>query len=203
MLEKFKIIDVTRELDEQLPIYADDQYRDPHFLVETWCTVDTQGYWVSQLSLGTQTGTHIDAPAHFKAGGETLDMLPVRQLMGRYFLIDLNRIVPGQSIGDLLTGFSGEGILFLQSSGAAEISMAQLEQLCSLAAKVWVLVGTVEVRDKQPLHFHSHIAERGIFLVEDLDPNAAQYIKPGGELIALPLRLNGLSGSPCRVLVLQ
>ena len=203
MLEKLKIIDLTRVLDEYLPVYADDQYQDPDYVTETWCTVETQGYWVSKLSLGTQTGTHIDAPAHFKAGGETLDTLPVQQLLGRYFLIDLNRIVPNRSIGDLLKDFSNEKILFLQSSGEAEISAVQLEQLCSLTAKVWVLVGTVEVRDKRPLYFHRHIAERGVFLIEDLDSDAAQTVEPGGELIALPLRLSGLSGSPCRVLVLQ
>jgi len=124
MLEKLKIIDLTRVLDEYLPVYADDQYQDPDYVTETWCTVETQGYWVSKLSLGTQTGTHIDAPAHFKAGGETLDTLPVQRLMGPYFLIDLDRIVPNRSIGDLLKDFSSEGILFLQSSGEAEISMA-------------------------------------------------------------------------------
>ncbi|NJN45224.1 MAG: hypothetical protein HC808_00530 [Candidatus Competibacteraceae bacterium] len=203
MLEKSKIIDLTRVLDEHLPVYADGQYRDPDFIAETWCTVVTQGYWVSKLSLGTQTGTHIDAPAHFKAGGDTLDALPVEQLIGRYFLIDLDRIVPEQSLENLLTDFSNETMLFLQSSGEAQITVAQLEQLCTLAAAVWVVVGAVVVRDEQPLYFHRHIAERGVFLIEDLDQDAAQTVKPGGELIALPLRLNGLSGSPCRVLVLQ
>jgi len=66
-----------------------------------------------------------------------------------------------------------------------------------------VLVGTVEILNEQPLYFHRYIAERGVFLVEDLDLDAAQTVKPGGELIALPLRLSGLGGSPCRVLVLQ
>ena len=57
-----ELIDIARSL-EDLHIYTNDNYSDPPLRVETWCTVQEQGFWVSCLSMGTHTGTHIDAPA--------------------------------------------------------------------------------------------------------------------------------------------
>jgi len=209
MLERVHVVDLTRTIDHNLEIYADGAYRDPDFGVETWCTVESQGYWVSKLSLGTQTGTHIDAPAHFKSGGATLESLPAKYLLGPYFLIDLDRIHDSRQFEDVMEGYSGQLILLLTptpgrtSHSVAELTLTQFHRLCALGAKVWAVVGSVHVQGEDPLYFHVQLAEQGIFLVEDLDQEAASEVRPGGELIALPLRLTGVSGSPCRVLVLQ
>ena len=209
MLEYDRVIDLTWTIDRNLEIYADGAYRDPDFRVETWCTVESQGYWVSKLNLGTQTGTHIDAPAHFKIDGATLESLPVEHLLGPYFLIDLDHIHDTSQFEDVIQDYSGQLILLLlstpskASNGVAELTPAQFNRLCALDAKVWAVAGSVHVWGKDPLFFHVQLAEQGIFLIEDLDQKAASEVRPGGELIALPLKLTGVSGSPCRVLVLQ
>ena len=56
-----EFINITKVLDENLPIYAEVNYSDPPLKVETWCTIPDQGFRVCRFSLGTQTGTHIDA----------------------------------------------------------------------------------------------------------------------------------------------
>ena len=71
-----EIIDLTRKLDESLSIYSGGGYSDPPLQVEAWCTIAEQGFKVSRLSMGTQTGTHIDAPAHFSPLGETSRLAP-------------------------------------------------------------------------------------------------------------------------------
>jgi kynurenine formamidase len=45
------------------------------------------------------------------------------------------------------------------------------------------------------------LAESGRYLVEDIDPAASGKVIPGGELLIFPLRLENVSGSPCRVAV--
>jgi arylformamidase len=77
--DMLEIIDLTKSLDENLFIYTSGNYSDPHLQIEVWCTVQEQGYKVSRLSMGTQTGTHIDAPVHFIAGGATLEALPCKR----------------------------------------------------------------------------------------------------------------------------
>src|SRR5262245_9524275 len=44
---------------------------------------------VSLLSLGSHTGTHVDAPAHFVPGGATVDALPWAALVGPALVVEL------------------------------------------------------------------------------------------------------------------
>jgi kynurenine formamidase len=198
-----RTIDLTRPLDRNLEIYSEGEYSDPPLQVETWCTIREQGYWVARVCLGTQTGTHIDAPAHFYEAGETLEQLPVEQLMGRFFRLPLDAQVEIASLHELLRGYEGEPILFLACrSGHTELTAPALETLCALPARVWVLHGAINVRDQPPLHFHRRIAQKQKYLVEDLDVDAAGQVDRGGTLMALPLNLLGVSGAPCRVVAI-
>jgi kynurenine formamidase len=155
------------------------------------------------LSLGTQTGTHIDAPGHFLKDAPTLDAIPPENLIGRYVLIDLPSEVNTEGIRASLERFSGQTIAFLRTpeNGASRISREGLDILLSLPAAVFVLSGEIEVAGAQPFEFHRLIARAGKFLVEDLDQKAARAVPREGEIFALPLRLVGTSGSPCRVMV--
>lgn len=199
-----EVLDLTRVLDEHLTIYTSGSYSDPPLQVETWCTVEQQGYAVARLRMGTQTGTHIDAPAHFVSGGTTLEALPVQALMGRYLWVDLAHLRPPE-LDALSRGHTAESMLFLASPEAAraEISDEVLDFLLALPCMVWISSGEVRVSGHDGLYFHRALAEAGRYLVEDVDEQAARRVRPGGELIALPLRLSGVSGSPCRVVVMQ
>ena len=44
---------------------------------------------VTELSLPCHAGTHVDAPAHFVAGGTTVDHLPLESLLGPAVVLDL------------------------------------------------------------------------------------------------------------------
>lgn len=198
------LLDLTRVLDEHLPIYASGSYSDPPLQIQTWCTVEQQGYTVSRLSMGTQTGTHIDAPAHFAPNGATLEALPLQALMGPYLWVDLHQVTSAD-LSDLRSGYKGQSILFLTSSKPAmlEASEEVLSALLDLPCVVWVNVYEVRVIGRDPLYFHRALSAAGRYLIEDVDEAAAQLVTRGGEMIALPLRLTGVSGSPCRVVVVQ
>ncbi len=199
-----EILDLTKLLDEHLPIYASGSYSDPRLEVETWCTVEQQGYAVARLCMGTQTGTHIDAPAHFVPDGATLDTLPVQALIGRYFWVELAHVAQ-TGVSGLMSAYAGETILFLASAegASAEISEAVLRALLGLPCMVWVIVSEVRVSGHDALYFHQALAEARKYLVEDIEEAAARRVRRGGEMMALPLRLSGVSGSPCRVVVRQ
>ncbi len=198
------ILDLTKMLDERLPIYTSGSYSDPPLQIVPWCTVQEQGYAVSRLSMGTQTGTHIDAPAHFAPDGATLDALPIRALIGPYLWVDLCHVTQA-NLAALRSGYKGETSLFLTSSDPAKSQSTDevLSALLELPCAVWVTVYAVRVIGHDPLHFHQQLSAAGRYLIEDVDEVAASGVHPGGELFALPLRLTGVPGSPCRVIVVQ
>jgi arylformamidase len=197
---KTEVIDLTKVIDENLSIYAERGYSDPLFQMETWCTVPSQGYKVSRISLGTQTGTHIDAPAHFSINGATLEALPVDALIGKYLWLNLDTLVNDE---ENQFGYRNETLLFLTSKDTVEISQQIFDALLKLPCRVWVIVYGIRIAWQDKFHFNSALAEAGKYLVEDMDEAAAQHVRPGGEIIALPLRLKSVSGSPCRVVVRQ
>ena len=184
-------IDLTRPMDAHLPIYAEPGYADPPFAVHDWCAVEGQGYAVQRLDLGTQTGTHIDAPAHMVAGGATLEALSPGWLIGRYVTLRPGEVLPDR----------GEAVLlFLNASDGGEVSRPLFDAALALGFPVWVMAGSLRVRGEEPLFLHRALARAGVFLVEDLDAEAARPLPDRGEMIAAPLRLIGTSGAPCRVL---
>jgi kynurenine formamidase len=195
-----EIIDLTKVLDENLYIYSEETYSDPPLQIEPWCTVQSQGYKVSRVSLGTQCGTHIDAPSHFVEGGADLGALPVEALMGKYFLLDLDEIARN---GESKFGYWEEPILFLKSSGGIEIPEDVFNSLLALPCRVWVIVHDIRVSGRDIFCFNRALAEADKYLVENVDELAAMQVKSGGEMFALPLNVVSTSGAPCRVAVRQ
>lgn len=56
------------------------------------CSIPTDGYTVHALSLGTHTGTHVDAPFHFFAQGQKLHELPLERFVGRALVVDVRHL---------------------------------------------------------------------------------------------------------------
>ncbi|KAG5638444.1 hypothetical protein H0H81_012661 [Sphagnurus paluster] len=84
-MDPTSIVDLSHRLDSNVQIYPGD----PHYSCTPYTTVAKDGYSVHALSLGTHTGTHIDAPSHFFADGKPVDQIPLESLIGPLVVIDL------------------------------------------------------------------------------------------------------------------
>jgi len=193
-------IDLTRPMNAGMEIYSTGAYADPPFRAEPWCDLSEAGFAVWHLQMGTQTGTHIDAPSHFVQGAATLETLAPDDLVGPYFHVDVETLSETNS-RQVLAGYSSETILFLAASGGPEISQATANALLAIPCRVWVMAGSIRVRHPDKLFLHRAVAEAGKFLIEDLVEDAARIAPVPGEIIAMPLRLEGVSGSPIRIIV--
>ncbi|THU89764.1 putative cyclase [Dendrothele bispora CBS 962.96] len=82
------IVDLSHPLDpHNITIYPGD----PALTCCPSSTVEKDGYSVTSISLGSHSGTHIDAPSHFFASSQTIDKVPLDSLVGPALIIDLNR----------------------------------------------------------------------------------------------------------------
>jgi len=81
-------IDVSVALGPATPCYEGD----PVFRMEPvsrWIATEPKSYSLSRIEMGTHSGTHLDAPAHF-GGALGVDAAPVSLLMGPALLLDLS-----------------------------------------------------------------------------------------------------------------
>jgi kynurenine formamidase len=62
---------------------------DPKISVTSHNTVASIGYNITQISMATHQGTHLDAPYHFFDDGKTVDQIPLDRFYGPASLIDL------------------------------------------------------------------------------------------------------------------
>jgi arylformamidase len=202
-IERNTIIDLTKSLDTSFIPFSKGKYTDPPLEFSDWSSLQKEGFRVSRLLLGTQSGTHIDAPAHFLEEGAWLEALSTDQLMGKYFLVELPRIASATDVDRFLLGYQQEKIIFLRTpeDQISRLTRKALQKILSLPPAVLVLSGEIDIVDSEPFDFHRFLARTGKFLVEDLDQKAAHQVSGRGEIFAFPLRLIGVSGSPCRVIV--
>ena len=196
------IIDLTKPMDSLFVPFSSGLYSDPPLEISEWSTIQNEGFRVFRLSMGTQSGTHIDAPAHFLDDGAGLESLSPSEFIGDYFLLNLKGSVTLSDVAALLKSYNGEKIIFLKTpvNQCAEVSLEALQKILSLPPVLLALSGEVAVKGSAPFLFYRIIAEAAKFVVEDLDQNKTDGLPDTGELFVFPLRLIGVTGSPCRVL---
>jgi kynurenine formamidase len=73
-----KIVDLSLVIDHDTPIYPGDP--EPHLSVAT--TIEREGYNLHHVHIGSQTGSHVDAPYHFLESGQRIDEMDLRKFVG-------------------------------------------------------------------------------------------------------------------------
>jgi arylformamidase len=168
---------------------------------------------VSLLSLGAHTGTHMDAPAHFVAGGKGIDCMPLDASIGAARVIaitDRESIKPDELHRHHLR--RGERILFKTcnsdrcwdtDSFVEDFVFISAAAARYLAEKHVHLVGvdylSVGGFREDGIATHQALLQAGIWLIEGLN---LKKVRPGKvQLLCLPLKITGADGAPARAFV--
>jgi kynurenine formamidase len=84
-----RVVDLTWPLSADVPTFSGE----PTYKAEVLETIQANGYYLANVTVNEHTGTHVDAPAHFAAGGATVDQLPADQLVGPAAVVDVTPAV--------------------------------------------------------------------------------------------------------------
>jgi arylformamidase len=171
---------------------------------------------VSELRLGTHTGTHVDPPFHFIDGAHTADQLDLDVLVGPAFVADFRDSGPTINPDDLEAAKIPDGterLLFRTPNSAlwAEQPVRFPDSYTALTPEGarWCvdrqlrLVGTdflsIEQKGTPGHPTHVTLLQAGIVILEGLDLSG---VEPGGyELTVLPLKVVGGDGAPARAIL--
>ena len=82
-----RIVDLTHTFENGMPVFPG--LPEPEFA--PIAKVEEDGYAMTRYSMLNHIGTHVDAPAHQIAGGDTLDRIPLERLVTDAVTIDVSR----------------------------------------------------------------------------------------------------------------
>lgn len=87
------VTDMTHMLDETFPTWGGD----PGIAYDKIADFAESGFNAYKLSIGEHSGTHIDAPLHFTADGQSVDEIPVENLVCPLCVVDIRERAAGDA----------------------------------------------------------------------------------------------------------
>ena len=203
-----EIFDISRTLKQGMPLWPGD----PDFNHRRFLRIeDGEPSNVSAITMGTHTGTHIDAPLHVDCAGKDTAGLSVHCFIGpaRVVQVQAEKCIRAADLYPL-EWIGVERVLFrTPCSSRAEDSFdphfVHLAEDASefLAGKGILLVGTdapsVDAFDSKNLPSHQILMRNGIVILEGIRLGS---VPPGDYfLVCLPLKIAGADGSPVRAVL--
>ncbi|HEY0828845.1 MAG TPA: cyclase family protein [Bacilli bacterium] len=204
----FKIYDISMTINEQIQVYKNKEEKKP--VITNASNFSNSSAHETVICLNVHTGTHLDAPLHMIEGGETIESIPLTDLVSTARVLDLTHIEDGIGRSDLepFAIQQGEWILFKTRnsfSEAFDFNFVYLKEDGALYCKELQIkgVGTdaLGIERSQPDHeTHKTLFENHILIVEGLrlkDVPAGTYM-----MVIAPLKLEGIDGAPARAFLL-
>lgn len=215
-----RIVDLSVIVDADTQVYPGDPQ--PRFSVAT--RIDTEGYNLLDIHIGSQSGTHVDAPYHFKDDGLRLEDCDPSLFVGPAVLIDVRGHGPRQPIEEedieAYDDRLGPGTIAVLHTGWSQhygtagyfdhpfLDKRACERMLDRGVRTFALdcinLDETILDDREPeFACHLQVAEAGGIISENLTNLAAvDFDDPIVSL--LPVRLGGdADGAPCRAVALK
>lgn len=169
-----KIIDLSTPLFSGMTVYPGD----PEVKIKVVHTYEKETWELRQLTMGTHTGTHVDAFSHMDERAETIDQIPLNNFFGPTEVVKKNQKWPKEM-----------GLLFIE-----EIGLAELDKI--LSVKPTFIGGMITEELERALLKNKIVTYTGLVNLECL-PKQETFIFYG-----LPLKIKSGDGSPVRAIAI-
>lgn len=170
-------------------------------------------YSLTHLSMAAHTGTHMDAPCHFRKSGISIDKMPLTATIGKARVIEITdkKFITIDEIRPHRIR-KGERILFKTSNSKnrwdnkpfkKDFVHLSTEAAQYLADRQVQTIGidylSIGGYDGNVIEVHDIILKAGIWVIEGLN---LSRVDPGKyELNCLPIKIAGSDGAPARALI--
>ncbi|MFL6478080.1 MAG: cyclase family protein [Nitrososphaera sp.] len=199
-MKLLKIHDLTCTISQDMRIYPGD----PQPKFSPHATIKDNIANVTTITLGSHTGTHVDAPWHFLEGGNSIDVEPLYKFIGDAVVVDASytnnitaRNFSSSDIesDDIVLIYTGTGD---RLTDFAYLDVSAAEWLIEHKVKcVGIDTASVEKYGDKDAHIHRMLLEKHIGIIENLT-NLVQFASKRMFFVCLPLPFKGIDGSPAR-----
>lgn len=213
-----RVVDLTMRITPSIRVYPGSPQ--PFFI--PWSKFDCQGYDSEAMFMSTHTGTHVDAPSHFKPGLASIDMISTDRLVCSAVLVraekSANQLIEQQDLGSqiregnavvIATGWekrSGNRNYTSENPGLSKQAARYLAK--KRVNAVAIDCPSIDAGADSRFTAHNILLSCNILVVENLcNLNTVTRSRRSRSsatftLIISPLKLGGATGSPARVLAL-
>lgn len=212
------MIDLSHPISTGMTVYPGD----PAVWLRDALTVADNGVRVTEVHMGSHTGTHLDAPSHTIEGGRTLDEIGLDELYGEALVIRVRDPQPRQCLGVAELGLDALRVVpkivaihtawdryfgeptYLQHPF---LSGEAAERLCELGMHVLAvdtlnpdLTPDAEEVEQSGFAVHQVVLGSDRLIVENL--RGLEQLPDRVKLGFFPLKLGAVDGSPVRAVAM-
>jgi len=208
-----RVVDLTHPFADGMPVFPG--LPEPSF--RSIARVEVDGYAMSELHLINHIGTHVDAPAHQIAGGDTLDEIPLTRLVTDALTIDVSDREPGplsvEEIEPYLAKVRRDDIVLLYSNNARNYgddaywtgwSYPDADAARALVATDLSAIGfdgpSADPVDSSTYELHRIWLSSGRMILENL--TNLDLLPERCRIVVAPIKVAGANGGPSRVFAL-
>lgn len=198
-----KLYDITKEV-----FHAEVYPGDPEPYWRKVMTLDGEepdNCQLSEIFLGSHTGTHLDAPRHFLKDGKDVSRMDLTRCIGACKVVkavprnEIERENGREITGEMMEEFLADEPERLLIKGKAivteDAARLLVEQGVVCIGVEEITVGPISAPDR----VHRILLEKEVVILESLN---LQEVPVGNyKLTALPLKMEGLDGSPVRAVL--
>lgn len=207
-----KVYDVSVPLRDGMPTYVDEPGPKLDF---RRLLSKGDSATVSVLSLGSHTGTHVDAPCHFLEGASSVESLPLDALVGPAYVAEFGGEghITAADVEAMAIPADCQRLLFKTRNGRfwddpsfhTDFIALAPDAARALTQRGLRLVGidylSIERFRPERHDVHETLLASGVVILEGLD---LRPVAPGGYfLVCAPLNVVGAEGAPARAFLID
>jgi kynurenine formamidase len=215
-----RLIDLSHSVDAGTTVYPGD----PEVRLSDAATIADDGFNVLHVHMGSQTGTHVDAPYHFLAEGARIDELELGHFVAPAVVADLRGVgaraaITWESLQPLSDRLRPDAMVLLHTGWDEHwgretyfdhpyLTADAAERLVALGVRTVGIdalsIDRTVLEGEHPTGFATHhvLLGAGGVIVENLT-NLAALGQAEVLVSVLPIRLTGADGAPVRAVAME
>jgi kynurenine formamidase len=212
-IARVRVIDLSHHYEDAMPVFPG--LPTPSFA--PIARVEEDGYAMSEYRLINHIGTHVDAPAHQIAGGDTLDEIGLERLVTEAVTIDVSAREPGPLTAADVAPYMGKiragDIVFLYSNNGRNWgtnaywtgwSYPDADAARALIAKGISAIGfdgpSADPVDSTTFELHRIWLGAGRLIIENA--TNLDRLPERVQVVVAPLKVRRANGGPVRIFAL-
>jgi arylformamidase len=213
-LRSVRAVDLTHAFGNGMPVFPG--LPDPAF--EPIANVEDDGYAMTSYRMLNHIGTHVDAPAHQIAGGDTLDDIGLERLVTDAVTIDVSHREPHGPVtlaelephldrvraGDIVLFYSNNARNYGTDAYWTGWSYPDADAARALIERGVSAVGfdgpSADPVDSTTMDLHRIWLGAGRMILENV--SNLDQLPPRAPIVVAPMKVAGANGAPARIIAL-